>query len=56
LAVATVTSKGQVTVPKEVCDDLGIEAGTNLHFVRTSSGCVLEAADRGAARLAGMLA
>lgn len=29
---ATVTSKGQVTLPKKIRDALGIEAGTRLDF------------------------
>jgi AbrB family looped-hinge helix DNA binding protein len=29
---ATVTSKGQVTIPKEIRDKLGIEAGSDLEF------------------------
>jgi len=32
-ADATVTSKGQVTIPKEIRETLSIEAGTELEFV-----------------------
>lgn len=31
---ATATSKGQITIPKDVRDILGIEAGTVVDFVR----------------------
>jgi AbrB family looped-hinge helix DNA binding protein len=33
MAVATVTSKGQVTLPVEVRRRLGIRAGTRLEFI-----------------------
>lgn len=43
---ATVTSKGQVTIPKAVRDLLGIEPGTEVEFRRTDDGVVvLERAD-----------
>lgn len=35
---ATVTSKGQVTVPKEVRDDLGLRPGSVLTFTRQPNG------------------
>lgn len=35
---ATVTSKGQVTIPKEIRDRLGIEAGTQVEFVLGEGG------------------
>ncbi|WP_109507013.1 AbrB/MazE/SpoVT family DNA-binding domain-containing protein [Nocardioides speluncae] len=36
MVVATLTSKGQITLPKEVRDDLGVEAGSKIAFIRTS--------------------
>lgn len=36
--IATVTSKGQVTVPKEIREALGIETGTQLDFRATEDG------------------
>jgi AbrB family looped-hinge helix DNA binding protein len=38
---ATVTSKGQITVPKEIRDHLGITAGDRLSFQIGSEGEVL---------------
>lgn len=35
---ATVTSKGQVTIPKSIREQFGIEPGTKLQFVRMPSG------------------
>ena len=47
----TVTSKGQVTIPKAVRDLLGIEAGTEVEFRRTEDGAVvLERSDEKPAR------
>lgn len=38
---ATVTSKGQVTIPKPVRDLLGIAPGTRVEFRRASDGSVV---------------
>jgi antitoxin PrlF len=38
---ATMTSKGQVTVPKEVRDALGLAAGDRVYFRVHASGAVL---------------
>ena len=35
---ATMTTKGQITIPKDVRDDLGLEAGTKVSFVRLGPG------------------
>jgi antitoxin PrlF len=55
MAVGTMTSKGQVTVPKEVRDELGLEAGTKLWFVRTPQGYVLRSAHNSVMALAGIV-
>ena len=42
----TVTSKGQVTIPKPVRDYLGISPGTEVNFRRAEDGhIILERAD-----------
>jgi AbrB family looped-hinge helix DNA binding protein len=33
-----ITTKGQVTIPKEIRDELGIEPGDEITFERTPSG------------------
>jgi AbrB family looped-hinge helix DNA binding protein len=35
---ATVTSKGQITLPKEVREALGVGAGDRVEFVETGKG------------------
>lgn len=30
---ATITSKGQVTIPKRIRDELGLDAGTEVEFI-----------------------
>jgi len=34
MSTATMTSKGQITVPKEVRDELGLVAGSKVMFVK----------------------
>ena len=41
---ATMTSKGQVTVPKELRDELGLEAGKKLEFVARDGAVTLRTA------------
>lgn len=38
MATATMTSKGQITVPASVRAALGVDAGDRLEFVQVSSG------------------
>jgi AbrB family looped-hinge helix DNA binding protein len=38
---ATVTSKGQTTIPKKIRDDLGMKAGDRITFTLMPDGVVL---------------
>lgn len=38
MSVATVSSKGQVTIPLEVRERLGIRQGTRVEFLETADG------------------
>ena len=40
-----VTTKGQVTIPKEIRDELGITAGSEVQFVRNNDGVRLIAVE-----------
>ncbi len=55
MASATVTSKGQITLPKSVRDRLGIEAGDRLEFVESKQGFLVVAATRDIRSLKGSI-
>ena len=56
MAIATLTSKGQTTVPREIRVGLNLEPGDQLHFTLLSNGTVLMLAKKHTvAALAGLL-
>lgn len=44
---SSISSKGQVTVPKKVRDHLGLRAGTTVEFELTDGGVILRKGHRG---------
>lgn len=55
MATATVTSKGQITIPAEVRQSLQIDAGDRVEFVQIEPGQFLfVAANRSVTELKGM--
>ena len=56
MSIGTMTSKGQITVPKDVRLALGLAAGVSVSFTRNSEGdFVIRVANKPAADLAGAL-
>lgn len=56
MATGTMTSKGQITVPKDVREALGLTAGTKVNFTKNADGdYVLTVRRARAADLAGRL-
>lgn len=41
MPAATVTSKGQITIPVVVRNELGLRSGSRVHFVRRDDGSYL---------------
>jgi AbrB family looped-hinge helix DNA binding protein len=41
MSIATLTSKGQTTIPKEIRDGLGLRPKDRLHFTLLSDGTVI---------------
>jgi antitoxin PrlF len=54
MATATLTSKGQITLPKIVRDELGLSAGNTVDFVRTPDGFKLIAVAKDVRALKGI--
>lgn len=46
MSVATMTSKGQTTIPKDVRDGLGLKPQDQLHFTLLPDGTVIMRAKR----------
>lgn len=40
MAIATITSNGQVTIPKQIRDQLELQAGDQVHFMLNADGIV----------------
>jgi len=46
----TITSKGQITLPREVRNRLGVEAGDQVEFLVAADGTITVASLRGSSR------
>lgn len=55
MTTATVTSKGQVTIPAEVRQRLGIESGDRIEFVEIEGGYAIKPAIDDVRSLKGLL-
>jgi AbrB family looped-hinge helix DNA binding protein len=56
MATATLTTKGQVTIPREVRKKLGVDVGDRVEFVETTPGVfALQAATRSVEELKGLI-
>jgi AbrB family looped-hinge helix DNA binding protein len=55
MSTATLTSKGQITLPKPVRTKLGLEAGNRVEFVETPEGFLVRPATRDIRGLKGTL-
>jgi AbrB family looped-hinge helix DNA binding protein len=55
MASATLTSKGQVTLPKSVRERLGVETGDRLEFIESEQGFLVVAATRDIRTLKGIV-
>jgi AbrB family looped-hinge helix DNA binding protein len=55
MATATITSKGQITLPKSVRTKLGVEAGHRVEFIETDAGFLVKPATRDIRSLKGIL-
>ncbi len=56
MTIATMTSKGQTTIPKDIRDAAGLVPGTKMHFTLLSSGAIMvRVKNRSVRDLQGML-
>ena len=55
MAAATLTSKGQITLPKSVRERLGVEAGDRIEFIESEQGFVVVPATRDIKALKGLV-
>lgn len=56
MSAATVTSKGQITLPKSVRDRLRLQSGDRVEFVETGAGFMMRPATQNLTDIKGMLA
>lgn len=55
MATATLTSKGQITLPKTVRERLGVEAGDRIEFIESERGFVVVPATKDIKVLKGLV-
>jgi len=55
VATATITSKGQITLPKAVRTKLKLQAGHRVEFIETDAGFLVKPATRDIRSLKGIL-
>jgi AbrB family looped-hinge helix DNA binding protein len=56
MTTATLTSKGQTTIPKDIREQAGLHAGDRMHFTVLANGAImLRVKRRSVADLQGML-
>lgn len=55
MATATLTSKGQITLPKTVRERLGVEAGDRIEFIESERGFVVVPATKDIKMLKGLV-
>jgi len=53
MSIATLTSKGQITIPVDVRRDLGLDTGSRIDFVRRDGVYIMIPVSHSVARLAG---
>lgn len=46
MEIAKLTSKGQITIPKAVRDDLGVDTGDKLVFIKSEGGYLVCCGDK----------
>ncbi|MEY2853548.1 MAG: hypothetical protein RL030_680 [Pseudomonadota bacterium] len=56
MSSSTLTSKGQITLPKSVRERLRLEVGDKIEFVQTESGFEMRTAKRDIRQIKGLLA
>lgn len=55
MTTATLTSKGQITLPKSVRERLGVEAGDRIEFIESDQGFLVVPATRDISALKGLV-